>query len=202
MAAIEEHGPGASIGLIADRAGLVRTHVYRHVAGKEELDRAVARRAYEDLTARIRATFDTDGTPIEIIRAPIAVHVGWAAEHPNLYRFLVGRDYRRGGDEPRIGGSAFAAEIFTAATRYIPRFGADPAAAERLIVALVGLIDASVRWWLTHGGDAAGVLADRLTAESWLLIDHHLRAVGIELDPAARLRDLLIAGEDYRGAGE
>ncbi|MCP2319985.1 transcriptional regulator, TetR family [Nocardia amikacinitolerans] len=199
VAAIEEHGPEASIGQIADRAGLVRTHVYRHIAGKEELDRAVARHAHAELTARIRATFDVDGTPIDVIRAPIAEHVAWAGEHPNLYRFLVERNYRSGNDEPRIGGSAFASEIFAAATRYIPRFGSDRAAAERLIIALLGLIDASVRWWLTHRESTRETLVDQLTAEAWLLIDHRLRALGIALDPEARLRDLLIAGADYRG---
>ncbi|WUA09186.1 TetR/AcrR family transcriptional regulator [Nocardia sp. NBC_01377] len=187
VAAIEEQGPNALTGQIADRAGLNRTHFYRHFASKEELDLAIARRAHEELTERIRAALAIDGTPLDIIRAPVAEHVGWANEHPNLYRFLLGRNYRRGNDDSSIGGSAFASEISTAATRYIPRFGADRAAADRLVVALLGLIDASVRWWLTHRGSTEEELVETLVVESWLLIDHRLRALGIAIDPRAPL---------------
>lgn len=187
VAAIEDFGPDALTGQIADRAGLNRPHFYRHFASKEELDLAVARRAHEELTRRIRAALAVDGTPLDIIRAPVAEHVAWAAEHPNLYRFLLGRNYRRGNDDPSIGGSAFAAEISAAASRYIPRFGADRAAADRLVVALLGMIDASVRWWLTHREPDQAALVDLLVAESWLLIDRRLRALGLTLDPEAAL---------------
>lgn len=120
IAAIAEHGPDALTGQIADRAGLNRTHFYRHFASKAELDWAVAKRAHLEITERIRAALVVDGTPLDAIRAPIVAHVGWAGEHPNLYRFLLGRNYYRGKDMPRIGGSAFAAEISAAAVRYIP----------------------------------------------------------------------------------
>ncbi|MEV6559276.1 TetR/AcrR family transcriptional regulator [Nocardia sp. NPDC051756] len=189
IAAIEEHGPEALTGQIADRAGLARSHVYRHFASKEELDLAVARRAHDDLTRQIRAALEIEGSPRAIIRAPIAEHVGWASEHPNLYIFLLGRNYRRGNDEPRIGGSAFASEISAAATRYIPEFGADPLAADRLVVALLGLIDASVRWWLVHREMSQPELVDQLTTEAWLLLDHRLRSLGIQLDAHATLPD-------------
>src|ERR1700737_4405339 len=41
IAAIEESGPAALTGQIADKAGLARTHFYRHFASKEDLDLAV-----------------------------------------------------------------------------------------------------------------------------------------------------------------
>ncbi|WP_280233028.1 TetR/AcrR family transcriptional regulator [Nocardia cyriacigeorgica] len=187
VAAIAEYGPDALTGQIADRAGLNRTHFYRHFASKEELDRAVAKRAHLEITERIRAGLGVDGTPLDIIRAPIVEHVGWAGEHPNLYRFLLGRNYRRGKDDPRIGGSAFATEISAAAARYIPRFDADPVAADRLVVALLGLTDATVQWWLTYRETSREDLVELLTTQAWLLIDHHLRAIGVTLDPDAPL---------------
>ncbi|WP_051727429.1 TetR/AcrR family transcriptional regulator [Nocardia brasiliensis] len=189
IAAIEEHGPDALTGQIADRAGLARSHVYRHFASKEELDLAVARRAYDDLKRQIRAALEIEGSPYAIIRAPIAEHVSWADEHPNLYRFLLERNYRHGSDEPRVGGSAFAAEISAAATRYLPEFGADPLAADRLVVALLGLIDASVRWWLVHRGMTRNELIEQLATEAWLLLDHRLRGLGIELNLHGELPD-------------
>ncbi|TLF79407.1 TetR/AcrR family transcriptional regulator [Nocardia cyriacigeorgica] len=187
IAAIAEHGPDALTGQIADRAGLNRTHFYRHFASKAELDWAVAKRAHLDITERIRAALVVDGTPLDAIRAPIVAHVGWADEHPNLYRFLLGRNYYRGKDMPRIGGSAFAAEISAAAVRYIPRFDADPVAADRLVVALLGLIDATVQWWLSYRDTSRAELVELLTTQAWLLIDHHLRTVGVVLDPNSPL---------------
>lgn len=187
IAATEEHGPDALTGQIAARAGLNRTHFYRHFASKEELDAAVARRAHEELTQRIRAELAVRGSPLDVIRAPIGQHVAWACEHPGLYRFLLRRNYRRSGEESRIGGSAFAGEISDAAARYIPSFREDRAAADRLVVALLGLVDASVRWWLTHQDTTRDELIELLATQAWLLFDHRLRALGIELDPNAPL---------------
>lgn len=58
LSAIEENGPHALTGQIADKAGLGRTHFYRHFASKEELDLAVARHVHRELTAKIRLTLD------------------------------------------------------------------------------------------------------------------------------------------------
>ena len=187
IAAIEADGPRALTAQIADRAGLARTHVYRHFASKEELDLAIARRVHQELTTEIRAALAVPGTALDAIRAPVAQHVTWAGEHPNLYRFLVRRNYRRGPEEPRIGGSAFASEIATAATHYLPELSTDLAIADRVIVAALGLIDASVLWWLDHPDTTTSDLIDRLTSQVWLLLDHTLRSLGKKLDPHAEL---------------
>src|SRR5437588_3390629 len=89
--AIEEHGPEALTGQIAKRAGLARPNVYRHFSSKDDLDRAIALSAYQELRAEIRARLDLRGTPLDVIRAPIEAQIIWADKHKNLYRFLVGR---------------------------------------------------------------------------------------------------------------
>ncbi|NMN98891.1 TetR/AcrR family transcriptional regulator [Antrihabitans stalactiti] len=184
IAAIEADGPQALTEQIADRAGLARTHVYRHFASKEELDFAVARRAHRDLTERIRANLEVEGTPFEIIRQPLAQHVIWADEHPNLYRFLIRREYRRGPEQERVGGGAFTAEVAAAMVRYIPQL-ADTDLIDATIVAVHGLVDASVSWWLDHRRTSRDEIIDRLTSQCWLLFDHRLRELGIRLDPTS-----------------
>jgi hypothetical protein len=62
-------------------------------------------------------------------------------------------------------------------------------AADRLVVALLGLVDASVRWWLEHHDTTESALVDRLTTECWLLIDNRLRDLGIAIDPREPLPD-------------
>ncbi len=185
-AAIEEHGPGALTGQIAQRAGLARPNVYRHFSSKDDLDFAVARRAYRELRAEIRDRLDLCGTPLDVIRAPIAAQVVWADSHQNVYRFLVSRGHQR-SSQRRAQRSDFAAELAAAGARYFLRFADDPDAAEATLVALIGLVDATVLRWLSRPVGSREQLIDRLTAHAWLIIDHHLRGCGVYVDPLAPL---------------
>lgn len=185
-AAIEEHGPDALTSQIAKRAGLARPNVYRHFSSKDDLDRAVARSAYQELRAEIRSRLDLCGTPLEVIRAPIEAQVIWAEKHQNLYRFLVNRGHQRSSLRT-VGRSDFAAELAAAGARYFPRFTEDPDAVEDMLVALIGLVDACALWWLSHRVETRDQLVDRLTEQAWLIIDHHLREFAICVDPRSSL---------------
>jgi AcrR family transcriptional regulator len=185
--AIEEHGPEALTGQIAKRAGLARPNVYRHFSSKDDLDRAVARRAYQELRAEIRARLDQCGTPLDVIRAPIEAQVIWADRHQNLYRFLVSRGHQRRLQQRTAERGDFAAELAAAAARYFPRLADDPDAAEATLVGLIGLFDASVLRWLNRPVGTREQLIDRLTAQAWLILDHHLREFDIHIDPAVPL---------------
>jgi AcrR family transcriptional regulator len=186
-AVIEEYGPDALTGQIAQRAGLARPNVYRHFASKDELDQAVARSAYQELRADIRARLDLSGTAVDVIRAPIAVQVNWADSHPNLYRFLLGRGYERSSRRRKVERRDFTDDLAVVGERYFPHFADNPDAAAALVVALGGLIDASILGWLSRRTEKRDRLIERLTTQVWLLIDHHLRDVGVELDPAVSL---------------
>jgi AcrR family transcriptional regulator len=192
--AIEEHGPEALTGQIAKHAGLARPNVYRHFSSKDDLDHAVARSAYHELRAQIRARLDLCGTPIDVIRAPIEAQVIWADRHQNLYRFLVTRGHQRRCQQRTVERSDFAAELAAAVGRYIPRLAENPDAAETTLVGLIGLFDASVLRWLSRPIGTRDQLIDRLTAQAWLILDHHLREFGIHLDPAVPLPQRQRAG--------
>jgi AcrR family transcriptional regulator len=186
-AAIEDHGPEALTGQIAQRAGLARPNVYRHFSSKDDLDLAVARSAYKELRAEIRARLHLCGTPLDVIRAPIAAQVVWADRHQNLYRFLVSRGHQRSSRQRNAARRDFAAELAAAGAGYFPRFAEDSDAAEVILVALIGLVDASVLRWLSQPSGTRQELIDRLTAQAWLIIDHHLREIGVRIDPAVAL---------------
>lgn len=182
-AVIEEHGPDALTGQIAERAGLARPNVYRHFASKEDLDLAVARSVYQELREKVRRRLDLCGTPLEVIRAPIAVQVWWAASHPNLYRFVVSHGYQRSARQRQAARRDFAAELAEAGGRYFPRFAENPDAAASIVVALGGLIDASILGWLGRGSEAPEQLIDRLTTQVWLIVEHHLHQIGVHVNP-------------------
>lgn len=188
--AIEEYGPDALTGQIAQCAKLARPNVYRHFASKDELDQALARRAHRELRAEIQAHLDLPGTPLDAIRALIAAHVRWADSHPNLYRFLVSRGYERRCRQRRGERSDLATEITSAAAPYFPRLADDPDAVEATLVGLVGLIDASVLRWLTRPVCTCDQLIERLTAHAWLIFDQHLRKIGVHVDPRVSLARL------------
>jgi AcrR family transcriptional regulator len=182
-AVIEEHGPDALTGQIAERAGLARPNVYRHFASKDELDLEVARDAYQELRAKVLTRMDMSRTPIEVIRAPIEAQVIWADKHPNLYRFLVSRGYQRSSQRRKAERRDFATELAAAGAQYFPHFADNPDTAAALIVGLGGLIDASVRAWLSRRTETRKGLINRLTLHAWLIIDHHLRDLGVHVDP-------------------
>ncbi|MGY2037836.1 TetR/AcrR family transcriptional regulator [Nocardia gipuzkoensis] len=184
---IEEHGPEAFIGQIAERAGLARPNIYRHFAGKDELDLLVARSAYRELRASILARLDVSGTPIDVIRAPIAAQVSWAADHPNLYRFFVTFGYRQRAELGQGERGVLARELAAAAARYMPQFGEDAEVAQATMVGLIGLVDASVLHWLERPRCDRLELVEDLTAQAWLIFDLRLRHIGVALDPEAPL---------------
>lgn len=186
-AVIEEYGPEALTGQIAQRAGLARPNVYRHFSSKDELDIAVARNAYHELRTEVLTRMARSGTPLEVIRAPISAQVIWADRHPNLYRFLVSRGYQQSSQQRKEERHDFAADLAVAGEQYFPHFADNPGLASALIVGLGGLIDASILAWLTRRTESRKRLIDRLTTQAWLIIDHHLRDVGVHVDPAVPL---------------
>lgn len=185
-AAIEQYGPDALTSQIAERAGLARPNVYRYFDSKDALDLAVAHTAYRELRAEVRARLDLCGTPHEVIRAPIAAHITWADSHPNLYRFLGSHGSRRTSQLRNAERHDFGTEILEAGRRYFPRFTENPDAASAIVIGIAGLLDASILSWLNLRTETREHLIDRLTKQAWLIVDHHLREIGVCLDPAVK----------------
>jgi AcrR family transcriptional regulator len=191
-AAIEEYGPDAGTGQIAERAGLARPNMYRHFASKDELDREVARAVYRQMLAAIRDRVKVPGTCLDVLRGPVTTQVDWAKEHPNLYHFLLSDGFYRffvattGGQKPsrhRAPRGSFPAEVAAAGERYFPRFAQNPDAAETLVMELASIFHISIMRWLTRPTESRHQLIERLTDEAWLLTDRHLRQFGVCLDP-------------------
>jgi AcrR family transcriptional regulator len=186
VAAIEEHGPSALTGQIADRAGVPRTHVYRHFEGREALDLAVSRHIARELGTRLREALGRPGSAREIIRAGISEHLAWIEAHPNLYRFLAQHAYAvrtTGSPDADDAKAAFAAELTVLIQRYLGLLGVAAGPPERLVVGIVGLVDATAAWWVERGEIGRDELADELTDRVWLLMSRNAAQLGLDLDP-------------------
>ncbi|MGH8961010.1 MAG: TetR/AcrR family transcriptional regulator [Jatrophihabitantaceae bacterium] len=185
VAAIEQHGPDALTGQIAELAGVPRTHVYRHFDGKQALDLAVSRHVAGELGGRIRAGMTRPGSPREIISASIEGHLGWIEAHPNLYRFLAQHSYvvAETGTPSDDAKAVFAAELTALLQGYMRLLDVDTGPAERVIVGVVGMVDATAAWWLEHRDVPRAELTAALTDQVWLVIDSTARSLGLVLDP-------------------
>jgi AcrR family transcriptional regulator len=190
IAAIEESGPDALTAQIAAKAGVPRTHVYRHFDGKQALDLAVSTHVATQIGQQIRAGLATRGSARDIIGAAIDQHLGWIEAHPNLYRFLAQHAYAvrgAGSSAADDAKAAFAAELTDLIQRYMRALGVDAEPAERVIVGVVGLVDATAAWWLERRQPSRGALTAELTEQVWLIIERSARDLGLVLDPDVRL---------------
>lgn len=184
IAAIEQYGPDALTAQIAEKAGVPRTHVYRHFDGKHSLDLAVARYVAKEIGESIRAGLATTATPRSIIGGAIDHHLRWVESHPNLYRFLAQHSYavaNTGLPAADDAKAALAAELTTLLRRYLLLFDVDPAPAERVIIGVVGMVDSTAAWWLEQPGLAREELTAQLTEQTWLIVDHAASALGLTL---------------------
>ena len=189
MRAIEEVGPDVLTARIAELAGVPRTHVYRHFDGKQALDLAVSTQVALEIGNHIRAAFAGAATTSELIAGAIDRHLGWVAEHPNLYRFVARNAYAMTTPQgrPADAKAAFAAEITALTSKYLAALGLSTEPAERMIVGVVGLVDATASGWIDRRVPDRATVAAELTEEVWLIIQRAGRQLGVELDPDAPL---------------
>lgn len=174
---IEDHGPDAGIGLVAQAAGLARPHIYRHFESNDELDQEVARYAARQLSAWIRPALSAPGTPLTILNGIIGRTVAWAAEHPNLYRFRV-----------RLRQAPVVAEFSEAALAYLRSAGYTAQLPAQVVASVIGMVDASVLWWLDHAHQAsAEEITDRVAGQVWLVLSDAMNRLGRPMDPSTLL---------------
>ncbi len=182
--AIETHGPDVLTAQIAERAGVPRTHVYRHFDGKQALDLAVSRQVARQIGETIRAGLAATGSARAIIGGAIDQHLRWVEAHPNLYRFLAQHAYavaNTGSPAADDAKTAFAGELTGLLERYMAMFELDTSPAERVIIGVVGMVDATAAWWLEHPDVPRAELTGQLTEQTWLIIDQTARAAGLSL---------------------
>jgi AcrR family transcriptional regulator len=180
--AIEEFGLDVGTAQIADRAGVARPHVYRHFDSKDDLEDEVARYAAGELIARVLPATVRTGTAVEIITGVLTESVGWAHEHPNLYRFMAARQQTKAMHRARLGRSRFLGEIVDAATAYLRARDIPDEVPDGILAGLMGMVDASIIWWLDHRDEQQREVVDRLTRQIWLILRDMLEQLGLPID--------------------
>jgi AcrR family transcriptional regulator len=187
LAAIAEHGPEVSTEQIAERAGVARTRLYKHFADAADLQRAIAHRVTELITAELEPVWEPAGTPRQMIDAAVGTHLRWLTEHTNLHRYLVRYSMTGSAGDPTAFTdvkTAIGVQLTRLFTGYLDAFGLDPRPAGITAFGLVGYVESATTRWL-EGADRIPVaeLAGQLSDAIWTLLAHTLRSRGVVLDP-------------------
>ncbi|MFC5911320.1 TetR/AcrR family transcriptional regulator [Streptacidiphilus monticola] len=187
LAAIALHGPEVSTQQIADQAGVARTRLYKHFADAGDLQRAVARRAAEQVTEALTPVWNPEGTPMQMVTAAVEGYLGWLRDNAHLYRYLSRHSLSEAAD-----GADAATDIRTAVGVRLHRIFADVVAAvdgdtrptQPLAFGIVGFVDtASIRWLDHPEGLSFEQLVRQLARWIWCMLDDSLRQAGFVLDP-------------------
>lgn len=183
VACVEEYGPHVGMAQIAERAGVPRPHVYRIIASKDELDAEVARIAAEQFLARVRPAVAQPASIWAVAHGSISSAVSWAAEHPQLYRFIAARQHARAASGPRQGRGRFLDLLVQSSLEYVRRAGREiDTVPEAVLAGIMGLIDASIIWWLDHHDESQDQLVTRLARQVTLIERDLLAQLGITVD--------------------
>ena len=183
LRAIAEHGPEVSTEQIAEEAGVARTRLYKHFTDAPDLHAAIAQRTVELITAELLPIWDPQGTPMQMVRTAIGAHVGWLAEHGNLFRYLT-KHSLSSRDAFTDTKSAIAQHLTLLFEHYLRAFEQDTRVAEPIAFGLVGLVESTTSRWVDNpGGMDRDELTDLLGGWVWRLLDDVLRSGGVELDP-------------------
>ncbi|GAA0532000.1 TetR/AcrR family transcriptional regulator [Saccharopolyspora spinosporotrichia] len=184
--AIREHGADVGMDEIAATAGVSKPVLYRHFSDKSDLYVAVGEWGAELLMNRLRPALGGQGSPNERIRRIIGVYLGVIEEFPDLYRFVVRRNFtdRPVTQDPVVAEKTVIANSLSRLLgEYMRALGLDSGGVEAWSHGLVGMVQASGDWWLDRQSMSRENLTDYLAQIIWYGIDGVLRSAGIVLDP-------------------
>jgi AcrR family transcriptional regulator len=179
--AIEEYGGSVGTAQIAERAGVQRPHVYRVFESKDDLDDEVGKWAASRLLESVRPTLTRTGTPPEIIHGVVAAAIGWAQANPNLYRFMAARQQTKATHRARLGRTRFLGEIVGASEAYLRASDLDVEPPSGVMAGLMGMVDASIIWWLDHEDETRDEVVERLTRQVAGVLFDLLAQLGLEI---------------------
>lgn len=186
LVAIERHGPDVSTEQIAAEAGVARTRLYRHFAGAQELNQAIAARVEALILEGLVPVWDPTTSPARIIRTAVSTHLQWLTDHHALYRYLVRHSVVTvSGDTVVNDVKRLIADLLVRLLEeYVELLGLDARVIQPLSFGLVGFVDAAAERWVADPREVSlDEMVDLLVGWIWSVLDGVLRAEGLEVDP-------------------
>jgi AcrR family transcriptional regulator len=181
VAAIDQHGQGASAEQIAESAGVSRTVLYRYFRDRDDLRQAIADHLVAEVVSSVvpHLAITPESTPREVITSTIGVIVEWLDEHPNLYLFL--RD-RRNGHSLETVESTLADQVAALLKVLMMFFGINDEQAEPGAYGIVGFVESAGAWWLARRTIARDAFAAGICNAVWHILEGTARANGVIIE--------------------
>jgi AcrR family transcriptional regulator len=186
VAAIDTHGPTASIAEIAASAGVSKPVLYRYFADKDDLYRAVGRWGADQVMQALVPTLLADAPMREKVYRACDEYFGLLAEHPQVFLLLI--EHRSADDPIADGKEQIATSLAKLMGDTLRRLGVDAAGAEPWAHGVVGMGLAVGEWWLRRDIMTRESAADYLAAFLWNAFSGFVADHGVGLDGAGQLR--------------
>ncbi|OYD67506.1 TetR/AcrR family transcriptional regulator [Rhodococcus sp. OK302] len=189
--AVNEGGADIGVQLIAERADVPRSVVYRIFKDRADLDEQLRVRILDMMMSDLTPTLTPAGTVGDTISRAVHTYIQWIMKYPRLHHFLG-----KGSPSTRTTGSkvvgskvvtgtktAIAVQLGNLLGAILASRGKPSKMAEPLAFGLIGLVDVSVNRWLSQpGSDVSSTeLADFLELSIWQVLDGNLRRMGIDI---------------------
>lgn len=181
VAAIDRHGPEASVASIAEEAGVSKPVLYRYFSDKAELEAAVGTVLAEQVLDRMVTPLLDPSSPIRArVAAAVDGYLTAIAEHPQVFLLLV--RHRVDGSDPLADGKERIATTFARVIGDgLRHLGVDAAGAEPWAHGLVGLGLSTGEWWLARNTMSQDAVAGYLTEFIWHAFEGICEEYGVPL---------------------
>lgn len=150
IACVRREGAGASMEDIAREAGVTKPILYRHFRHRADLENAIAERFTGELATQLRRMMRRPGDPRNVFAAAIDAYVRMVEREIEIYRFLMR------GARPTVSAEGaidhfmrrLGDEIGLVLGERLRELGLDSGPAEVWGHGIVGMVGASVDWWV------------------------------------------------------
>jgi AcrR family transcriptional regulator len=186
VAAIDSHGPSASIAEIAASAGVSKPVLYRYFADKDDLYRAVGQWGADQVTAALVPTLLDEGPMRDRVYRACDEYLALLAEHPQVFLLLI--EHRSTDDPLADGKEQIATSLAKLMGDTLRRLGVDAAGAEPWAHGVIGMGLAVGEWWLRRDIMSRQAASDYLAAFLWNAFSGFVADHGVGLDGAGRLQ--------------
>ena len=183
VAAIDEHGPSASIAEIAASAGVSKPVLYRYFSDKADLQGAVGAYSAELVLERLAPALFAEGDLRERVELACAAYFALIEEHAGVFMLLVQHHSAQGETDPLADGkAAIAAAIARVMGDALRSLNVDAGGAEPWAHGLVGLGVSTGEWWLTRRTMSRSAVSAYLSSFVWHALEGITRSYGVAVE--------------------
>jgi AcrR family transcriptional regulator len=194
VAAIDEHGPTASIAQIAESAGVSKPVLYRYFSDKDDLYRAVGHWGADQVVQSVVPTMASDRPMRERVERACAQYLTLISRHPNVFFLLV--DHPNNQDPFADGKEMIAAAFARTLNDGLAELGVDASGAEPWAYGVLGFGLSTGEWWLRRQTMSRAAVSRHLSSFIWNAFEGIARENGVRIESTGRLS--LLPGKQAR----